>query len=876
MSKKTKLIAFIVAIVLILESEVAIYAIGNARLKKKYNNGKKSGASPDTEESDKDSAADPEADPEVDAALQKITWKNEEQAFHYTQPTMIIRDNVPRYIDGSLVEDKVYVGLDVLEVLDQFADVYGFEKAEDNFRVDGTDHIKATGLKRYNMQQTYAGYDVYGYKLIVMVNDSKVTSIRGNYYPNISLSQTTIDEDAICDQYVAANTCELVDSRVLIYIADQPQLAVNMITFEGNNAYSVFVNAEGTVLNKELLVSALGEDQPDADFTYTDGDTSITVNVKKAADEDHYYFYDEARNIYVISNNFFFPGDEYSTDAGMLKQLWALIELPSWYAYNYFSSSFKKNGTFDFTDKGNGVYEIPLKSEEYTSNAVRNNTILMRNFEDLYDYYLSTVGVTGPYNKDNPIYVGNQAIVTDGSEYTNAGFSSCYNIFLIGDMYIDSPDVFAHEFNHGCFYTIVGEAKAKYTRSINEAYSDIAGVCFDGDDWQLGENSGTVVRDISDPNAHEQPTEVGGDFFVDQSATDYDEHINNTIITYSAYLMYENGAFESRDEMFQVFYYSMYYLTPMSDFEDCAYAIIDSARNFGFSDEKIEIIIKAFIETKVLSEDYSFTGYVVDDQTGEALSGVYVSLSNAEGYSGYTITDESGKFEIFVKDTNNGELVILNTGYDKLTVTVDDSTADDQVYRLVPSTNQQDVEIIFVMDNSASMFTSDPGEYRKTIISSMLALMSNSGLHMSDGLVTFTAQSNIITQTLNSADDKNASILNLYQIVTDDGSNANSGTCGAEGLEAGMSLFSNNENTSRYIVFLSDGEDNRTGNLTYDEIISACNERGIHIYSIGLGSGSIDKLNLEKLASSTGGDAFYAENSLELTGIVQSIFYNLR
>lgn len=143
MSKKTKLIAFIVAIVLILESEVAIYAIGNARLKKKYNNGKKSGASPDTEESDKDSAADPEADPEVDAALQKITWKNEEQAFHYTQPTMIIRDNVPRYIDGSLVEDKVYVGLDVLEVLDQFADVYGFEKAEDNFRVDGTDHIKA-------------------------------------------------------------------------------------------------------------------------------------------------------------------------------------------------------------------------------------------------------------------------------------------------------------------------------------------------------------------------------------------------------------------------------------------------------------------------------------------------------------------------------------------------------------------------------------------------------------------------------------------------------------------------------------------------------------------------------------------------------------
>ncbi len=885
MSKKTKLIAFIVALVLILESEVVVYLIGNANLKKKYK-GKSSGKDAATStETGIDSDVDPNADPNIESdnksEAMKVTWKSEEKPLHYTEPSTVYRNGIPCYIDASSYDEWIISGHDVISWLDDNREVFGFESAQDNFRIVGSKRNELTQNKYYIVQQTYLGYDVYGHQLIAMVDkDYHLHTIRGDYYPNITLNQTELDAKAIREQYATANNCEVLEQKEVIYIVnDQPKLVLKMITIEGTNSFNVFVSADGTVVGKETLISALGEDEPDSDFTYTDTDgTAYTINVKKTADEDHYYFYDGNRNIYVISNAFFVPGEDYdiTKNTKFVKQLLAIMKIPGWNLFNLNSSLFKKIGTFDFTDKGNGVYEIPLRSDEYTSAAIRNNTILMKNFEDVYDFYERTVNIKGPYDNGDPIYIANRVYVTDGSAYQNASFYSGCSVYLIGDPYVTSADACAHEWNHGCFFTIVGTASAPYTSSINEAYSDIAAVCMDADDWDLAENSGAVVRHVSDPNLDEHPEEVGGEFFVDETVEGYDPHVNSSIISYSAYLMSEGGAFESRDQMFQVFYNSMFYLTPTSNFEDCAYAVIDSAKDLGLTSDKIDIITQAFITTRVLVEDYPMTGYVVDDTTGEALSGVYVSITNTEGYSDFDITDEAGKFEVYVKSTLQGELTILNTGYESLTVHVDENTSPDAVYRLVPTADKKNIELVFVMDNSASMRTSDPNENRKTIISSMLALVSNSNIQVTDGLVTFTAASNLVTSTLNQNTDKNASILNLYQIVTDDGGNSNSGTCGAEGLRAGIGLFSDDADTSRYIVFLSDGEDNRDGELSYDELIAECNTKGIHIYSIGLGSESLDEENLDKLASETGGNCFYTENSTGLTEIVQAIFYNLR
>ena len=54
--------------------------------------------------------------------------------------------------------------------------------------------------------------------------------------------------------------------------------------------------------------------------------------------------------------------------------------------------------------------------------------------------------------------------------------------------------------------------------------------------------------------------------------TDWDNggvHTNSGVPNYAAYLMYKNGAFESKEEMAKVWYNSLYLMTTTSDFEDC-------------------------------------------------------------------------------------------------------------------------------------------------------------------------------------------------------------------------------------------------------------------------------------------------------------------
>ena len=73
-----------------------------------------------------------------------------------------------------------------------------------------------------------------------------------------------------------------------------------------------------------------------------------------------------------------------------------------------------------------------------------------------------------------------------------------------------------------------------------------------------------------------------------------------------------------------------------------------------------------------------------------------------------------------------------------------------------------------------------------------------------------------------------------------------------------LSLFKSNSDR-KYIVFFTDGEDNRTGegDLTYDEVITQSKEKGIRIISVGLGR-DLNQDTLNKLANETNGRYFNA------------------
>lgn len=74
-------------------------------------------------------------------------------------------------------------------------------------------------------------------------------------------------------------------------------------------------------------------------------------------------------------------------------------------------------------------------------------------------------------------------------------------------------------------------------------------------------------------------------------------------------------------------------------------------------------------------------------------------------------------------------------------------------------------------------------------------------------------------------------------------------------------ILNGDENHLRFVIFLTDGN-----GTWYDSAIDYANEHNIMIYTIGLGEG-VDQALLERIANSTGGKYFFADNAAQLDEI---------
>ena len=195
----------------------------------------------------------------------------------------------------------------------------------------------------------------------------------------------------------------------------------------------------------------------------------------------------------------------------------------------------------------------------------------------------------------------------------------------------------------------------------------------------------------------------------------------------------------------------------------------------------------------------------------------------------YILIFEKGKYETKEIETN----IDNNKQVDKISLNLIDKSLGDS-------------EIVFVMDISYSMEENDPNDIRKQIISNIISELEDSS---KIALVTFAKNANLINDGINKNIDNKIVVTDVFDLVNDDGHTDNSGTNGAAGLTKALSLFKSKQ-SGKYIVFLTDGEDNKTteDSLSYPEIIEKAKENNVRIISIGLGD-SIDSTNLSNLAS---------------------------
>ena len=121
------------------------------------------------------------------------------------------------------------------------------------------------------------------------------------------------------------------------------------------------------------------------------------------------------------------------------------------------------------------------------------------------------------------------------------------------------------------------------------------------------------------------------------------------------------------------------------------------------------------------------------------------------------------------------------------------------------------------MDISSSMFTSDPTDVRKRIIVNVLSSLDSRD---DVALVIFAKNADTINNGLSDkAITKKVLMTDVYNISNNSGYGDNAGTNGKAGLKKAIGLFEEDTEKRKYIVFLTDGQDNISDDTSYDDSI---------------------------------------------------------
>ncbi len=824
-----------------------------------------------------------------------------------TVPQIVLNrtNGTPKYIDGSVVRTKVDSEEDVFEALDEVSEMYGFTDPQREFNILTTNANK--DFTYYKLRQKYSNIEVYGHEIVVAVDkENKVTSLSGNYFPKLSLSTyySTSEETAketLTNRF--GENYEILESKKYIYIKeDQPYLTYMFKVMDLNGSELIFISGKDG-----SIVDTIANNAAATEYKGVGADgKEYTINLEQSG--EIYSFYDTSRNIQII--------DAYSVgmDFGSKEDVkWGNL---LYYLYHNNLSQVPirgvmKDGTLAYPIfNGTGAI-VGYDSADKIQNAVST----MANFAYVYDYYQDKLGRKSFDNNGGKIVVnigvGQNAL--QGSSKDNEWFNASY---VSGPFYIGSHngmpmsialDVIAHEFTHGVVEYTAGLEYKGESGALNESYADIFGSIIENKNFQLGE-SVEEIRDMTDPNKYGDPFKKDGKFFfpTDEETyteewrtdlmkraaaagsplsvwTDYDNggvHINSGVSNYAAYKMYEDGAFKDKDEMAQVYYNSLFLMTSTSDFEDCALAVIQSAKSLGLAEDKIKIITDAFVETNMLALDTAvLSGKVEDGNSHEALEGVTVTaIHKLNAYVNYeTTTNANGEYK-FENLPATDYIISFEKGKYKTEEKDIYLTADTLDFNAslskIDQSNAKESEIVFVMDISESMDSSDPDDIRKQIISNVLASLDNDA---NVALITFAGNAKVVNDGLSNKNvDRKILVTDIFNITNDDGYGSDSGTNGRAGIEKALSLFTSRTDVRRYIVFLTDGIDNRYDGKSYEELIEMANKRNIRILTIGLGSDNdINEEQLQTIATETSGKYYHATKSSKLYKFDKRIFEEL-
>lgn len=206
---------------------------------------------------------------------------------------------------------------------------------------------------------------------------------------------------------------------------------------------------------------------------------------------------------------------------------------------------------------------------------------------------------------------------------------------------------------------------------------------------------------------------------------------------------------------------------------------------------------------------------------------------------------------------------------------VEDVWTND-IFRPSEFNKEGTIDMVFVIDRSASMDSNDPSGLRKLVTKEFIGKLRDTDRAAA---VQFTAIAEVISELTT---DKETVCNTVDQIQNSDGggcagSDTNAGTNGSAGIRAALNVLEGSTAAYKYIIFLTDGDDTHHAE-EYTNLTSEAKSKNIIIHTVGLvGTGGVNIEQLKKVAADTDGQYFLAtvgeepENNPELFEIYDQI-----
>lgn len=590
--------------------------------------------------------------------------KKEEGSYSYTASSHLSNSvyndkGQLRFLNATFSDEKINDEQDVLKALENIKEETGLQNPSQELLLTSKETVNE--ITYYRFQQVYNGLKVIDQNVIVSVSkDKQILGYTGNFLSDIKVdttpkkSQEEIKEIAI--NYLGNEAKVYANDLAIWADSSASSLIYQVVVYNDAKALELLMDANnGNILEENDLLNMNA-------FSYTDtgiDNKSYTISLESYYDDillqNCYRFYDTERKIAIYDYN----------------------KVGNALAFFISNIPFQSSITVDME---NG--KIKDKDE-----LIENAITAMANFETIYDYYKNVLGRDSYDNKGSAIRInlGVTAQTFTNKDLNNASWNRITKQMYIGNYkgksLADSLDVLGHEFTHGVIQFISNFAaspkkedynKAFEAGALNEGYADILGALIEGKNWVSPENNQTA-RDATNPLKYNHPDTKGGKYYIPdgylsssvsledflknnniETVKKYDNggvHNNSNVVSHAAYLMYDAGAFQSREEMAKVWYQSLFYLTSYASFEDCAHAVIKSAQTLGLSDDAIIKITKAFHDTNMLEKKTSTLSGIIkngDTPLSDAEVKIY-SYSKDTMLSG-VLTKEEGKYTFEIEE----------------------------------------------------------------------------------------------------------------------------------------------------------------------------------------------------------------------------------